>query len=96
MKIATQGRHLWTRTWGSTICGQAVDSVIFYPLAFAGTWGAHDVMLVMVTNWALKVGWEILLTPATYAIVGFLKAREGVDVFDVGTRFSPFAHAPSV
>ena len=92
MKIATQGRHLWTRTWGSTICGQAVDSAIFYPLAFAGVWSGHDVLLVMLSNWALKVGWEILLTPATYAIVGFLKRHEGVDVYDVGTHFSPFAH----
>jgi uncharacterized integral membrane protein (TIGR00697 family) len=96
MKIWTQGKYLFTRTWGSTICGQAVDSVLFYPLAFGGVWSTQDVLLVMFTNWALKVLWEILLTPATYWIVGFLKHREGVDVFDSGTDFSPFAKAPSV
>ena len=90
MKVWTQGRHLWTRTWGSTICGQAVDSLLFYPLAFAGVWPAHDVALVLVTNWSLKVGWEVLLTPATYAIVGFLKRSEGIDVFDTHTDFTPF------
>ena len=96
MKIWTAGKHLWTRTWGSTIAGQAVDSLIFYPLAFAGVWTTQSVLTVMVTNWALKVLWEILLTPATYAVVGFLKRREGVDVYDTGTEFSPFAKAPSV
>ena len=93
MKIMTQGKHLWTRTWGSTICGQAVDSLLFYPLAFYGVWTSADVLSVLVTNWALKVLWEILLTPATYAVVGFLKRREGVDVFDTDTSFSPFAGA---
>ena len=96
MKVWTQGRHLWTRTWGSTICGQAVDSLIFYPLAFYGVWPTQNVIAVLVTNWALKVLWEILLTPATYAVVGFLKRREGVDVYDSGTDFSPFAKAPAV
>ncbi|MDE2405069.1 MAG: queuosine precursor transporter [Sphingomonadales bacterium] len=96
MKIWTGGKHLWTRTWGSTICGQAADSLLFYPLAFYGVWTTEDVLTVLVTNWALKVLWEILLTPATYAVVGFLKSREGVDVFDDGTAFSPFAKAPAV
>ena len=96
MKVWTGGRYLFTRTWGSTIFGQAVDSVIFYPVAFLGTWATADVLHVMVTNWAFKVLWEIILTPATYAIVGFLKRREGVDVFDSDTDFSPFAKAPAV
>ena len=96
MKILTGGKHLWTRTWGSTICGQAVDSALFYPLAFYGTWTGHNVLLVLTTNWALKVLWEILLTPATYAIVGFLKSREGVDVYDTDTAFSPFATTAKV
>ncbi|WP_068072941.1 queuosine precursor transporter [Novosphingobium lentum] len=91
MKILTGGKHLWTRTIGSTVFGQFVDSLIFYPVAFLGTWTTHDVVLVMVTNWALKVVWEVLLTPATYAVVGFLKRREGVEVFDTDTDFSPFA-----
>jgi uncharacterized integral membrane protein (TIGR00697 family) len=92
MKIWTGGRHLWTRTVGSTVFGQGVDSLIFYPLAFWGAegWTHALVFQVMVTNWALKVGWEVLLTPFTYAVVGFLKSREGIDVFDEGTRFTPF------
>jgi uncharacterized integral membrane protein (TIGR00697 family) len=92
MKILTRGRHLWTRTIGSTIVGQAVDSVIFYPLAFVGapTWTNALVVKVLITQWALKVGWEVLLTPATYAIVGFLKRREGIDVYDESTDFTPF------
>ena len=92
MKIWTGGRHLWSRTIGSTVFGQGVDSLIFYPLAFWGAAGwTHELVLtVMVTNWALKVGWEVLLTPATYAVVGWLKRAEGVDVFDTATDFSPF------
>jgi uncharacterized integral membrane protein (TIGR00697 family) len=92
MKVWTEGRHLWTRTVGSTVVGQGVDSLIFYPLAFwgAGGWTHALVLTVMVTNWAMKVGWEVLLTPLTYAVVGFLKRVEGVDVFDRGTDFSPF------
>jgi uncharacterized integral membrane protein (TIGR00697 family) len=93
MKLWTKGRHLWTRTIGSTVVGQAVDSLIFYPLAFLGAagWTTELVLQVLFTQWALKVGWEVLLTPATYAIVGFLKRREGVDVYDEGTDFTPFA-----
>jgi queuosine precursor transporter len=90
MKVLTKGRMLWTRTIGSTVFGQAVDSIVFYPLAFLGVWSTEQVLTVMVTNWALKVGWEILLTPVTYAVVGFLKRAEGVDVFDEGTDFTPF------
>lgn len=96
MKIWTGGRKLWTRTIGSTVFGQAVDSAIFYPVAFLGTWSHAQVLTVMVTNWALKVLWEVLLTPVTYAVVGFLKRHEGVEVFDRGTDFSPFAKAPAV
>jgi uncharacterized integral membrane protein (TIGR00697 family) len=93
MKVLTQGRHLWTRTIGSTVVGQAVDSVVFYPLAFLGAqgWTPALVLKVLVTNWALKVGWEVLLTPMTYAVVGFLKRAEGVDVFDRDTSLTPFS-----
>ncbi|MDB5737906.1 MAG: hypothetical protein JWO65_1574 [Sphingomonas bacterium] len=90
MKILTEGKHLWTRTIGSTIVGQAVDSSVFYPLAFLGVWTPGGVLTVMITNFALKVVWEVLLTPVTYAVVGWLKREEGVDVFDRGTNFSPF------
>jgi hypothetical protein len=96
MKILTQGKYLWSRTIGSTVFGQAVDSAIFYPIAFLGKWSTEQVLTVMVVNWALKVLWEVLLTPVTYAVVGWLKAREGVEVFDQGTDFSPFAKAEAV
>ena len=90
MKIWTQGRHLWTRTIGSTLVGQGIDSLIFYPLAFYGLWDNATLLVVLGTQFALKVAWEALLTPVTYAVVGFLKRREGVDVYDRGTDFSPF------
>jgi hypothetical protein len=90
MKVLTAGRHLWARTIGSTIFGQGVDSLIFYPLAFYGVWETGQVVTVMVTNWALKVAWEAVLTPVTYAVVNALKRHEGVDVFDEGTDFTPF------
>ena len=93
MKIITAGKHLWARTIGSTVFGQGVDSLIFYPVAFLGIWSTAQVLTVMVTNWFLKVLWEAALTPVTYAVVGWFKAREGVDVFDSGTDFSPFAKA---
>lgn len=92
MKVWTKGRFLWMRTIGSTVVGQGVDSLIFYPLAFWGAagWTNDLVITVLLTQWALKVGWETLLTPVTYAAVGFLKRREGVDVYDEHTDFSPF------
>ena len=90
MKIWTQGRHLWTRTIGSTLVGQGIDSLLFYPLAFYGVWDNATLLVVLGTQFALKVAWEALLTPVTYAVVGFLKRREGVDVYDRGTDFSPF------
>jgi uncharacterized integral membrane protein (TIGR00697 family) len=92
MKLWTDGRYLWTRTIGSTVVGQGVDSLIFYPAAFLGAagWSTQLVLTLMVTQWVLKVSWEVLLTPVTYAIVGFLKRKEGVDVFDRRTDFTPF------
>ena len=96
MKIWTAGKHLWMRTIGSTVFGQGVDSLIFYPVAFLGIWSTELVITVMFTNWGLKVLWEALLTPVTYAVVGWFKAREGVDVYDTGTDFSPFAKTASV
>jgi queuosine precursor transporter len=90
MKVWTKGRMLWTRTIGSTVVGQGVDSLIFYPVAFLGVWENSTVLKVMLTNWGLKVAWEVILTPVTYAVVGWLKRREGVDVYDEGTEFTPF------
>ena len=92
MKVWTQGRYLWTRTIGSTVVGQGVDSLIFYPLAFLGAvgWTSDLVLKVLVTQWVLKVAWEAILTPVTYAVVGWLKRREGFDVYDEKTEFTPF------
>ncbi len=90
MKLWSQGRMLWARTIGSTVVGQGVDSLIFYPLAFLGVWSATQVLTVMVTNWALKVAWEAVLTPVTYIVVGFFKRGEGLDVYDEQTDFTPF------
>ena len=92
MKVWTNGRALWTRTIGSTVVGEGVDSLIFYPLAFLGAagWTGAQVGWVLLTQWVLKVGWEVVLTPVTYALVGWLKRREGVDVFDTATDFTPF------
>jgi uncharacterized integral membrane protein (TIGR00697 family) len=92
MKIWTRGRYLWTRTIGSTIIGEGADSLIFYPLAFYGLpdWPVAAIGAVMLSQFVLKVGWEVLLTPVTYAVVGFLKRREGIDVYDTGTDFTPF------
>ncbi len=82
MKSATRGRWLWTRTIGSTIVGEGLDSMIFVTIAFAGT-GA-GLANPIVTTWLIKVGWETLATPITYWIVGYLKRTEGVDVYDFG------------
>jgi len=91
MKVWTKGKALWSRTIGSTVVGQGVDSLIFYPIAFYGIWSMQAVITVMITNWLLKVLWEAALTPVTYAIVAKLKKAEGVDLFDTDTNFSPFA-----
>lgn len=90
MKLWTRGRHLWSRTIGSTVVGQAVDSVLFYPIAFAGLWSGAMLAKVVATQWVLKVAWEAILTPVTYWVVARLKRAEGVDVFDTGTNFTPF------
>ncbi len=90
MKVITEGKHLWMRTIGSTVVGQGVDSLIFYPLAFLGVWETRLVFVVLVTNYLLKVLWEVILTPVTYRVVAFFKAAEGIDVFDNRTNFSPF------
>lgn len=93
MKIWTKGKMLWSRTIGSTFFGQGVDSALFYPIAFLGAVGWTNDLIVQVifTQWAIKVVWEAALTPVTYAAVGWLKKREGVEIFDTDTDFSPFA-----
>ena len=93
MKVRTEGRWLWMRTIGSTIVGQAVDSAIFYPMAFLGNpnWTPNLVVAVMISNFFVKVGVEAVMTPVTYLIVGFLKRVEHEDFYDVGTDFNPFS-----
>ena len=93
MKVWTKGRLLWTRTIGSTVVGQGLDSLIFYPLAFYGLagWPIEQLWQIVISQWLIKTAWEALLTPVTYLVVGFLKRHEGVEVFDTDTDFSPFA-----
>lgn len=90
LKVKTNGRWLWTRTIGSTAVGEAVDSSIFYPLAFYGTWPTGQVVAVMIGNYLLKVIWEVVATPLTYVVVNFLKRVEHEDYFDRDTDFNPF------
>jgi uncharacterized integral membrane protein (TIGR00697 family) len=90
MKLLTRGRFLWTRTIGSTIAGEAVDSLIFYPVAFYGFWTNELLLKVMITNYAIKVGWEAVITPVTYKFVNFLKRAENEDYYDWDTDFNPF------
>ncbi len=91
MKILSEGRHLWSRTIGSTIVGEAVDSAIFYPLAFLGSWETSMVLQVMASNYLVKVLWETVMTPFTYRVVAFLKRAESEDYFDRDTNFTPFS-----
>jgi len=93
MKILTAGKWLWTRTIGSTFAGEAVDSLVFYPLAFVGIWSTKQIISVMIVNYFLKVLWEVLATPFTYRLVGFLKRVEDVDYYDTETNFNPFTIA---
>jgi len=91
MKIWTGGRWLWTRTVGSTLCGEFVDSAIFCTIAFYGVWPIEQLVGVTLTQYLLKSGWEILATPLTYWVVGFLKRAENEDYFDRDTNFTPFS-----
>jgi uncharacterized integral membrane protein (TIGR00697 family) len=91
MKVATSGRFLWLRTNASTIVGEGVDSLIFYPLAFLGPWTGDQVVTVMINNYLFKCAWEAVITPFTYLIVNFLKKAEHEDYFDRDTNFTPFS-----
>lgn len=90
MKVWTGGRWLWARTIGSTVVGQGIDSMIFYPVAFAGLWPGDKLLVVTLTNWAFKVAVEALCTPLTYLAVNGLKRAEHEDFYDRDTDFSPF------
>jgi uncharacterized integral membrane protein (TIGR00697 family) len=89
MKILTNGRWLWSRTIGSTLVGQGIDSLIFVTIAFVGIISSGELLRTIVTAWLVKSAYEILATPLTYMVVTFLKRTEGVDTFDYGTSFSP-------
>ena len=89
MKIATRGRWLWLRTIGSTVVGQGLDSAIFIPLAFAGTIPGKGLLSAIITQWLAKSIYEAAVTPLTYAVVNFLKRKEGMDVYDRQTKFNP-------
>jgi uncharacterized integral membrane protein (TIGR00697 family) len=91
MKVWTEGRMLWTRTIGSTVLGEACDTLVFYPLAFFGTWPTELLLRVMAANYAIKVAWEVLATPITYRVVAALKRAEGEDFYDRNTDFTPFS-----
>lgn len=91
MKIQTEGRYLWARTIGSTVVGEGIDSMVFYPIAFYGTWSNDLLLEVMVSNYLIKVGWEALITPLTYKAVSFLKRAEREDYYDRDTDFTPFS-----
>lgn len=90
LKVKTGGKHLWMRTIGSTVVGEAVDSIIFYPLAFYGVWPPDQMLAICLMNYTLKVLWEVVATPITYPVVAWLKRREHEDFFDRNTDFSPF------
>lgn len=89
MKIATKGRWLWTRTIGSTLVGEGLDSLVFITLAFLGTIPARVLLSAILTQWLVKCAYEAAATPLTYRVVDFLKRKEGLDVFDYETKFNP-------
>lgn len=90
MKVWSNGRWLWSRTIGSTVVGEWIDSALFYFIAFYGIWATQDIVAVALAQYALKTVWEVLATPLTYRVVAFLKRAENVDHFDRQTDFNPF------
>jgi queuosine precursor transporter len=91
MKLRTQGKWLWTRTIGSTVVGEAVDTSLFYVIAFYGIWATPDLIKIAIAQYVLKTGWEVVMTPVTYRVVGFLKRAEQEDYYDRNTDFTPFS-----
>lgn len=91
MKVALQGRMLWARTIGSTLVGELADSALFVVVAFWGIFEPSVIVVLIVSNYLFKVAVEVLFTPATYAVVGYLKRHEGVDAYDRATSFTPFS-----
>jgi uncharacterized integral membrane protein (TIGR00697 family) len=93
LKLVTNGRMLWTRTIGSTIVGQAVDTALVITLTYGGIYSAHILLNIMITGYALKVGYEVIATPLTYLVINWLKRTEHSDAFDRHERFNPFSFA---
>jgi uncharacterized integral membrane protein (TIGR00697 family) len=93
MKLWSKGRFLWMRTVGSTVVGQLVDSVLVMFLAFGGTESIKTIILLIFSGYLGKVAYEAVMTPVTYLVVNSLKRAEGIEVFDEGTNFNPFASA---
>jgi queuosine precursor transporter len=91
MKLLTAGKWLWTRTIGSTVVGQGVDSLLFYPIAFMGIWSFDTLLAVIIFNWGFKITVEIVMTPVTYLVVAKLKKVENEDYYDESTNFTPFS-----
>ncbi len=91
MKIWTSGRWLWTRLIGSTVCGELIDTALFYTIAFGGLWAMSDLVSVALDQYVLKSLWEVIATPATYRVVAFLKRAEQEDYYDRDTNFTPFS-----
>lgn len=90
LKVITSGRYLWLRTIGSTLIGELADSAVFITIAFLGVWPGDQIATGVITQWLLKSGYEVIATPLTYLIVGYLKRAEQVDVYDRATNFTPF------
>jgi queuosine precursor transporter len=91
LKLFTEGRKLWTRTIGSTVVGQAVDTVLVITLTFGGIYPVRTLINIIATGYLLKVGYEVLATPLTYLVIHRLKAAEQVDTFDRQHDFNPFS-----
>ena len=91
MKIRTKGRWLWTRTIGSTVIAQLLDAAVFIPLAYIGLFESKFIIVASIALWIAKVLYEIIATPLTYAVVSYLKKKEGVDTYDYETNFTPFS-----
>lgn len=91
IKLWMSGKFLFVRTITSTMAGEVADTLIFYPIAFYGIWSNEKIIGVMIANYILKVMWEVLATPFTYIIVGFLKRAENEDFYDKNTDFNPFS-----
>lgn len=96
LKVATKGKKLWARTISSTLVGEAVDTLLFVMIAFYGVIPMNELGMMMAFNYVFKCGVEILLTPVTYAVVGYLKRKEQVDIYDTNTRFTPFSFGDAV